>query len=123
MPARSELERTFTVLKGLLAQYEPRLHASQDTPTSYALDAAFNPEFKRPMAFAGVHIRRAFVSFVLVPVYSHPELLGGISDSLRKRLQGRTAFTFVHPDRELLVELSALVDKGFALYESLGWVK
>jgi hypothetical protein len=123
MPARSELERTFGVLKGLLAQYAPSFHTSQDTPTSYTLDGAFNPEFKRPMAFAGVHIRRAFVAFVLVPIYSHPELLSGISDPLRKRLQGRTAFTFVHPDRELLVELSQLVDHGFDLYERLGWVK
>ena len=41
----------------------------------------------------------------------------------KKRLHGRSCFNFVRPERELLVELSALVDAGFGLYERLGWVK
>jgi hypothetical protein len=119
----ADLEGTFRVLKAMLAQYEPRLHASQDTPTFYMLDGEYVAEFKRPMSFAGVQIRRAFVSFHLLPIYSHPELLSNISDPLRKRLAGRTSFNFTRPERELLVELSALVDRGFELYERLGWVK
>jgi hypothetical protein len=46
-----------------------------------------------------------------------------VSDALKKRMQGRSSFNFVRPERELLVELSALVDTGFRLYERLGWVK
>jgi hypothetical protein len=118
-----DLDGTFRVLKGLLEQYAPRLHATQDSATFYMLDGEYVPEFNRPMGFAGVQIRRAFVSFHLMPVYSHPELLSGISDSLRKRLHGRSSFNFVRPERDLLVELSALVDRSFALYERLGWVK
>jgi hypothetical protein len=123
MPDPRDLQTTFRVLKGVLAQYVPRLHVTQDTPTSFLLDGEYVEAFKRPMRFAGVQIRRAFVAVDVMPVYSHPELLGGISDPLRKRLQGRAAFTFVRPERELLVELSALIDRGFTLYEELGWVK
>jgi len=114
---------TFRVLKGLLAPYATRLHASQDSETFYMLDGEYVADFKRTMPFGGAQIRRAYVSFYLLPIYSHPELLGAISDPLRRRVQGRAAFNFVRPERELLVELSALVDRGFELYERLGWVK
>ncbi len=110
------------MLKALLQQYAPRLHVNQDSPTFYLLDAGYVPEFKRTMTFAGVQIRRAQVWFHLLPIYSHPELLGGISDGLRKHREGRAAFTFVRPERELFVELSALVDDGFELYARLGWI-
>ncbi|HTU68871.1 MAG TPA: hypothetical protein VMF11_01005 [Candidatus Baltobacteraceae bacterium] len=122
MPAR-DFEGTFRVLRALLEPYAPRLHAAQDTASFYMLDGEYVPAFKRAMPFGGVQIRRAYVSFHLLPVYSHPELLGRISDALRRHLHGKSCFNFVRPERELLVELSALVDAGFDLYARLGWVK
>jgi len=114
---------TFRVLKALLDPYASRLHATHDTPELYMLNGEFAREFNRVMPFAGVQMRNSYVTFVLLPVYSHPELLSRASDGLRKRLQGKSGFNFVRPERELLVELSALVDSGFRLYERLGWVK
>ena len=123
MPPGRDFAGTFRVLKALLIPYAARLHAAQDTDTFYMLDGEYVPDFKRAMPFGGVQIRRAYVSFHLLPVYSHPELLGSASDALKKRMQGKSSFNFVRPERELLVELSALVDSGFSLYERLGWVK
>ena len=123
MPAARDFAGTFRVLKGLLVPYAPRLHPTQDSDTFYMLDGEYVPAFKRAMPFGGVQIRRAYVTFHLLPVYSHPELLGSVSDALKKRMQRRSCFNFVRPDRDLLVELSALVDRGFALYERLGWVR
>jgi hypothetical protein len=114
---------TFRVLRALLEPYVPRLHVSHDSPTLYMLEGEFVEEFKRVMPFAGVQARRSCVTFVLLPVYSHPELLSRTSDGLRKRLRDKSGFDFTSPERELLVELSALVEAGFALYEGLGWVK
>lgn len=123
MPATRDFTGTFRVLKGLLEPYASRLHPTQDSDTFYMLDGEYVPAFKRAVPFAGVQLRRAYVTFHLLPVYSHPELLGSASDALKKRLHGRSGFNFTRPDRELLVELSALVDRGFALYERLGWVR
>ncbi|HUN29348.1 MAG TPA: hypothetical protein VMV65_06055 [Alphaproteobacteria bacterium] len=123
MPAAPDFHGTFAVLKGLLLPYAPRLHPAQDSDTFYMLDGEYVSDFKRAMPFGGVQIRRAYVTFHLLPIYSHPELLGSVSDALKKRVQGRSSFNFVRPERELLVELSALVDAGFELYERLGWVK
>ncbi|MGB6987375.1 MAG: hypothetical protein WBD74_15490 [Candidatus Aquilonibacter sp.] len=123
MPASRDFPGTFRVLKGLLVPYAPRLHATQDTDSFYMLDGEYAAEFRRTMFFGGVQIRRAYVSFHLMPVYTNPELLGSVSDPLKKRMQGKSCFNFIRPERELLVELSALVDRGFALYERLGWVR
>jgi hypothetical protein len=123
MPASRDFPGTFRVLKGLLVPYASRLHATQDTDSFYMLDGEYATEFKRTMFFGGVQIRRAYVSFHLMPIYTNPELLGSISDALKKRMQGRSCFNFIRPERELLVELSALVDRSFALYERLGWVR
>ncbi len=123
MPAARDFPGTFRVLKGLLVPYAPRLHATQDTDSFYMLDGEYAAEFKRTMFFGGVQIRRAYVSFHLMPVYTNPELVGNISDALKKRMQGKSCFNFIRPERELLVELSALVDRGFALYERFGWVR
>lgn len=123
MPASRDFPGTFRVLKGLLVPYASRLHATQDTDGFYMLDGEYATEFKRTMFFGGVQIRRAYVSFHLMPVYTNPELLGSVSDALKKRMQGRSCFNFIRPERELLVELSALVDRSFALYARLGWVR
>ncbi|HUA08532.1 MAG TPA: hypothetical protein VMA98_04605 [Candidatus Acidoferrales bacterium] len=123
MPAGRDFPGTFRVLKALLAPYAPRLHASQDSETFYMLDGEYVAAFKRKVLFGGVQIRRAYVSFHLMPVYTHPELLGTVDDGLKKRMQGKSCFNFVRPERELLVELSALVDRSFDLYERLGWIK
>lgn len=113
----------FNVLKAMLAPYAPRLEPITDTATTYMLDCEYVAEFKRKMTFGGVQVRRNYVSFYLFPVYSHPELLGNVSDALRRRMQGKSCFNFIRPEAELFVELSALIDKGFELYERLGWVK
>ena len=123
MPEARDFQATFRVLKALFAPYAPRLHATQDTDAFYMLDGEYSAQFKRTMFFGGVQIRRAYVSFHLMPIYTNPELLSRVSDTLKKRMQGKSCFNFVRPDRELFVELSALVERGFALYERLGWVK
>jgi hypothetical protein len=119
----AKFEETFTALKHLLAPYAARLHVSADAPRAYMLEGEYAPAFKRPMFFAGVRAGSTYVSFYLMPVYSNPELMGRISDPLRRRLHGKSAFNFTRPEPELFDELSALVQSGFDCYERLGYVK
>ncbi len=118
-----KFDETFVALKGLLAPYAPRLHVSTDAPNNYMLDGEYAPAIKRPMFFAGVRAGSSYVSFYLMPVYSNPELMGRISDSLRRRLHGKSCFNFTRPEPELFAELSGLVRSGFDCYERLGYVK
>lgn len=114
---------TFEDLKALFEPYRSRLTVSVDTPHQFMLDGEYAPAIKRPMFFGGVRSGRTYVSFYLMPIYSHPELMGKLSDDLRRRLHGKSCFNFVRPEPELYEELRELVARGFERYERLGYVK
>lgn len=114
---------TFDDLKALLAPYVSRLHVTADSPFAYMLDGEYVAELKRPMFFAGVRAGKSYISFYLMPVYSHPELMGRISDGLRRRLHGKSCFNFTRPEPELFEELRQLVERGFERYRELGYVR
>ena len=119
----STFSATFTQLKALFAPYAERLMTSADTESNYMLDGEYVSEFKRPMFFGGVRRGRAYVSFFLMPIYSNPELLGKMSDELRRRMQGKSCFNFTKVEPELFAELEKLVHAGFECYERLNYVR
>jgi len=67
--------------------------------------------------FGGTQIKKNYVSYHLMAVYMNPVLLDGISDQLRKRMQGKSCFNFKKLDQELFTELDQLTQK------SLVWFK
>jgi hypothetical protein len=71
---------------------------------------------KAPMAFGAIQVKKNYVSYHLVPVYSHPALLEGISPALKKRMQGMGCFNFTAVDEGLFDELERLTAAGAALY-------
>jgi hypothetical protein len=50
-------------------------------------------------------------------VYSYPELLNGIADSLKKRMHGKSCFNFKEEDEDLFRELKSLTKKGYNNYK------
>ena len=118
-----KFDATFAQLKALFAPYASRLTTSANTASNYMLDGEYRPEFKRPMFFGGVRAGKAYVSFYLMPLYSNPELMGKISDGLRRRLHGKSCFNFTRVEPELFEELEQLVHDGFQFYERLDYVK
>ena len=55
-------------------------------------------------------------------MYARPGLLDGISDGLRKRMQGKACFNFTAPDPKLFKELAALTAKGLKAFREAGYV-
>jgi hypothetical protein len=76
------------------------------------------------MWFGAVKTGSSHVSFHLMPVYSHPDLLNELSAALRERMHGTSCFTFTPGtlSPQLVEELSALVDAGLARYRADGLV-
>lgn len=71
-----------------------------------------------PMWFGGVRVGKAYVSYHLMPVYTHPDLAAKISPALKKRMQGKSCFNFKVADEALFDELEALTREGAALYRA-----
>ncbi|HEX6064295.1 MAG TPA: hypothetical protein VFZ04_08755 [Longimicrobiales bacterium] len=106
----------FAQLKQLLTPYAARLDVTADQPYKYHLYGAFHPKFKRAIYFGGVEIKKNYVSFHLMPVYTNPELLKTVSVELRKRMQGKSCFNFTSVEPAVLAELKQLAARGFDVF-------
>jgi hypothetical protein len=82
----------------------------------YCVDTAHVLPKGQPLFFASVRIGTRYVSYHLMPVYLWPELLEGISDRLRRCLQGKSCFGFTRLEPDVLAELSALTRDGYDRY-------
>lgn len=109
-------------LRAILEPYEAHLVRTAASENGYSLDTRYILPNKQPLFFGAVQLRKNYVSFYLMPVYVFPDLLSGISESLRKRMQGKSCFNFRQPDPALFAELAALARAGFERYRSAGYV-
>lgn len=117
MPAH-DFAATFNQLKQILKPFEMRLLLKKDTTAEYSLDTPCSHQWNRELFFGAVPVRKSHVSFHLMPAYMFPELLDGISDTLRKRMQGKSCFNFKQIEPEVLTELGELSRKAFARLEA-----
>ena len=110
----------FAQLRPLLTKHAESLVVIADEPGDLQLDTKRSGPSGTRMAFGALKTRADNVSLLFMPVYSHADLLDDVSDDLRERMVGRSAFTFT-PDTispGLLDELSALVDAGLDRYRA-----
>ena len=70
----------------------------------------------------GVIKHKHYVSFYLMPVYSHPELLKEIDQDLKKDLKGKSCFNIKKTTSESLTRLADILEKGIKLYKEENWV-
>jgi hypothetical protein len=116
----SDLADVFAELRAVLERHASALVVVCDEADDVQLATAKAGPSGTPMPFGAVQAAAEHVSFQLMPVYSHPDLLDDVSDPLRARLQGKARFEFTPATitPELVAELSALVDAGLARYRA-----
>jgi len=117
-----DLNPVFAELRAILEPYAATLEAKVDTPSQLYLDTRHVMPNKQPLFFGSVQIKKSYVSFHLMPVYVEPRLLDGVSEALRKRMQGKSCFNFTRVDARLFEELAQVTRAGFAKYEDQGFV-
>jgi hypothetical protein len=99
----------FATLKNLLTPHVAGFTVKTDEPDNYYLETT--KADGKPEMFAAVQIKKNYVSFHLFPVYLDPSLLEGLSDPLRKRMQGKSCFNFGESHIIPVDEMTALVLK------------
>lgn len=119
MKQTPDLPAVYALLRPLLERHVPPLKVTADGPEGYSLDATGGP---KPLFFGAVQIKKNYVSYHLMPVYVHPEMLRGVSERLRKRMQGKSCFNFTSIDDETLAELDRLTREGMERYRQDGVV-
>lgn len=112
----SPFETVYARLRAILhaASAAGALHIATDTPGQTTVEFPASAQHPTPGMFGMVAIKKQYVSYHLMPIYHHPELLEGMSDGLRKRMQGKSCFNFKAEDEALFAELAALTQRGRA---------
>lgn len=116
----NKFAEVFNKLKTLMQPLESQLKVKTDEPGNYYLNTPSEREDGYVYAFGGVQVKKNYVSYHLMPVYAHPDLLEGASDKLKKRMQGKSCFNFTKVDKELFDELDVLTKKGFKAFKEKG---
>lgn len=107
----SEREQVFIALSAILRRHARGMSIRTDVPGHLYVELAPDGPKAKPRFFGAVQVKKAYVSFHLMPVYEDPGLLAGISPGLRKRIQGKSCFNFTAPDVALFDELDALTGR------------
>jgi hypothetical protein len=89
-------------------------------PGGYLLLGAPTDKYPDGQYFAGVRRGKRYVSYHLFSVYLEPSLLDGLSQELRKRMQGKSCFNFTRLDDDLFDELDGLTDRARDHYAERG---
>ena len=122
MATTPDFPTVFDQLKAVLKPYEPRLSVTANDSEGYSLDTHQLGPNKKPMFFGAAVVKKNYVSFHLMPVYVHPELLEGISDGLRKRMQGKSCFNFKTLDKNTVAELRELTERSYEVFRKDGYL-
>jgi hypothetical protein len=117
MSPQADFRVVFEKLKSVLKPYEKDLTVKADSKDTYYLDGPYSEKWKKELFFGSAQIKKNYVSFYLMPVYMYPDLLKGISPELEKHRQGKSCFNFKKVEPELLQELAALTEKGYARFQ------
>jgi len=109
----TDFEPVYRRLKAILEPYGRRLHVTEESPTTYAVDVAPEAERNPTTWFGGVRLGKRYVSYYLMPVYVDPSLAELISPELKKHMQGKSCFNFSRLDEGIFGELDALTKRGY----------
>ena len=118
----SKFAAVFSALHAILAKHEQLMRVVRDTPGNYHLDAGYSERFKRDIFFGGIKLNKSYVSYYLMPVYMHPELLKRVSPELKGRMQGKSCFNFKTIEPVLFKELTTLTKQGLERFKKEGLV-
>jgi hypothetical protein len=120
MPDDALATAVFYRLAAIFARYRSTLIAKADEPGNLYLETPPSTAYPNGLFFGAVKIGKRYVSFHLMPVYVHPDLLQGMSPELRKRMQGKSCFNFTRQNDVLFTELETLTAAGFARFQDDG---
>jgi hypothetical protein len=117
-----DLDLGFAELKSIMEPYAKVLDAKKDDTTELYIDTRHIQKNKKPLFFGAVQVKKAYVSYHLMPLHVRPELLHNISPSLKGQMQGKSCFNFSKIDKPLFKELASLTKASFVSSKEQGFV-
>lgn len=107
----ADFDSTFSSLSKVLRKHASGMSIKTDEPGNFYVEIPAATPKAKPRFFGAVQTKKSYVSYHLMPVYEDPTLLDGISDGLRKKMQGKSCFNFTADEPLLFKELDLLTKK------------
>lgn len=102
-------ETAFASLREIMLRAGAGMQVARDEPGDLALRTpAADPATGAPGWFGTVTVKKAYVAYHLMPLYTAPELASDMTQDLARRRHGKTCFNFNKPDPALFEELERL---------------
>ena len=120
MANNDQFPELFERLKSIMQARAGHLPSSDAQPGKFCVQGPYFQQYQKSIDFGMVEVRKSYVSYHLMPVYMYPDLLDGISEGLKKRMQGKSCFNFRTVDEELLRELDELTGRCAARFRPVG---
>ena len=117
----TDLSGAFSDLRRIMAPYAAKLDVKRDDETELYVDTRHVQKNKKPQFFGAVQVKKAYVSYHLMPLYLKPALLDAVSPELKARMQGKSCFNFKAAEPKLFKELAALTKAAYASYREQGY--
>lgn len=117
-----DVDELFAELRPLIDRHGSALAVVRDEPGDFRVETTKPGPSGTHMWFGAVQSHASHVSVHVMPVYSHPDVMDGVSDELRGRMHGNSCFNFTPKTAtpELLDELSEVIDRGLERYRADG---
>lgn len=124
----THIPEIYSSIHSLLDNYVPPLKPRADGKNNrYDMYYPFEVTlfgWKYPeLYFGGVAAFEKYVGLYFFPIYSHPDEFKDVPPSLRPLLKGKSCFHIKKAEGEVMGDIKALLDKGFAFYQSKGLIK
>lgn len=106
-----DFDSTFVALSKVLRKHSSGMSIKTDEPGNLYVEIPAATATAKPKFFGAVQVKKSYVSYHLMPIYEDPGLLDGVSDGLRRKMQGKSCFNFTSHDPVLFKELEGLTRK------------
>ncbi len=124
--SQDELVEIFNGLKVILKKYEGPFSSKVDGDRSYDLwsfkDLVIAGRKRREVFFTSIVIRKTYVGFYYMPIYTDVGLKDVFKPELMKLLKGKSCFYIRDLSPEIVSQVEEALEIGYQLYKKRGWV-
>lgn len=104
-----EFPAIFATLRSLMREEAPGMVVTDDTPTNFTLKTPWiEARTKQPAWFGWIAIKKSYVAYHIMPLYTLPSLEAAVPEGLAKRRQGKTCFNVKKADEAVFAGLRDL---------------
>lgn len=124
-----EQNALFAELREILRKYEKSFDVRVDSPLQFELwtehefrTTSFHPKRQRGVLFAGIAVKNSHVGLYYYPLHLGQQPVELLPPALKLIKKGKSTFHFTTLDSTLREQLNTLLDQGFDIYKSNGWI-